>query len=56
MVDKLQKPKTTKLPPQGEANCIQEIIELLRSVDIDAPEAELNAISISDNNGGRILL
>lgn len=33
-----------------------ELIEALESIDLNTPEAELNAVSISDNNGGRILL
>ena len=33
-----------------------EIINLMFSVELDSPEAELNATTISDGNGGRILL
>lgn len=35
---------------------IIELISLLLSVDINSVEAKLNETSISDNNGGRILL
>lgn len=37
-------------------NPIVDLVELLRSVDINSPEAQLNATTISDGKGGRILL
>lgn len=40
----------------NESNDLVELIEALRAVDIDAPLAQLNATTISDNNGGRIEL
>jgi hypothetical protein len=44
---------------QGEINTddgIVEYMEVLEEIDEDSPLAELNAVSISDNNGGRIFL
>lgn len=35
---------------------IVAIVEIMRSVRIDASDVELNATTISDGNGGRILL
>jgi hypothetical protein len=35
---------------------IVEYMEALEGIDENSPLAELNAISISDNNGGRIFL
>lgn len=32
------------------------LVEAMRSVKIDSPDLELNATTISDGNGGRILL
>lgn len=32
------------------------VIEAMRAVKTDTPEAELNSISISDGKGGRVLL
>lgn len=40
----------------AEAETICQLIELLRSVDINELEAKLNATSISDGKGGRIEL
>lgn len=45
----------------GVANVSQDeylvdLIEVLQAIDLDNPEAQLNAISITDSNGGRILL
>lgn len=37
-------------------NNIAELILLLNDIDVDSSEAELNATTISDNNGGRIIL
>ncbi len=37
-----------------EALIIFELLELLASINLDSPEAKLNEISMSDNNGGRI--
>ena len=33
-----------------------DLIGALKSVDLNSPDAELNETSISDNNGGRIIL
>ena len=44
---------------QGEANTddgIVEYVEALEEIDENGPLAKENAVSISDNNGGRILL
>lgn len=49
-----------KQPQVGQNNCsgflLSELISLMTSVKADAPEAKLNATSISDGAGGRILL
>ena len=37
-------------------NQIHRLVELMRTVDINSPEAKLNATTISDGKGGRILL
>ncbi len=42
--------------PTEESKAICEIIEVMRSINTNSPEAELNATSISDNNDGRIIL
>lgn len=39
-----------------ESNAIYQLVELMKSVDINTPEAKLNATTISDGKGGRILL
>lgn len=39
-----------------ETGRIHRLVELMRTVDINSPEAKLNATSISDGKGGRILL
>ncbi len=35
---------------------LYNLIEIMRVVDLNAPEAEINATTVSDGNGGRILL
>ncbi len=42
--------------PTPSGSVLKEIIDRLRSVETDSPQAKLNETSISDNNGGRILL
>ena len=37
-----------------ETDPIVKLVEVLNSVDTNDPEAQLNAISISDGQGGRI--
>lgn len=37
-------------------NPIFSLVEVMRSVKTDTPEAELNVTTISDGKGGRILL
>lgn len=41
---------------RNEVDALAELIELLQQVDPDSPLAALNETTISDNNGGRILL
>ena len=48
--------KTTASNDVDKDNLIGKLIHLLSSVEIDNSEAKLNAISISDGKGGRILL
>jgi hypothetical protein len=49
-----------KLQPDQEikpnATAMLGLIESMLKVDLDAPEAVLNSTSISDGEGGRILL
>jgi hypothetical protein len=40
----------------SENATLVELIDQLQKVDVNAPMAQENAISISDNNGGRIVL
>jgi hypothetical protein len=35
---------------------LSELMKVLEAVDVNDPKAKLNETSISDNNGGRILL
>lgn len=42
--------------PMYSSSVLKEIVDRLRSVEIDTHQAKLNETSISDNNGGRILL
>jgi hypothetical protein len=39
-----------------EKSPIYSLIENLKKIDLDSPEAKLNETSISDGNGGRIEL
>lgn len=38
------------------AGSIAKLIEVLQKIDTTAPSAEINEVSIDDNNGGRIML
>lgn len=37
-------------------NSLVELAHALHNIDLAGPEAELNSTTISDNNGGRIVL
>ncbi len=58
------KPKTHKEPETSNLNQetspqikeLYELVEIMRAVDLNDPEAEINATTISDGKGGRILL
>ena len=39
-----------------DAISMKELIEAMKTVDLNSPEARLNVSSISDGKGGRILL
>ncbi len=41
---------------RNEVDALAELIEPLEQVDLDTPLAVLNETTISDNNGGHILL
>lgn len=41
---------------EQEVGSLVKLIEVLQQIDISAQDAEINEISIDDNNGGRILL
>ena len=43
-------------PNSDSGQPIADLVDALQSVDTEAPEADLNATSIEDNNGGRIEL
>jgi len=45
-----------KLEQTNVDDGIVEYMEALEDIDENSPLAELNAVSISDNNGGRIFL
>jgi len=49
-----QQPQPDQKP--SSETTIQELVEILRTVDIKNPDAILNATTISDGKGGRILL
>ena len=51
-IDTLQPSNT----PQNTQHSIQTVLQSLQTVNINSPESQLNATSISDNNGGRIEL
>lgn len=40
----------------SDSGALVELIDQLQKIDTEAPLAKENAVSISDNNGGRILL
>ena len=40
----------------NEVDALAELIKLLEQIYLDSPLAVLNETTISDNNGGRILL
>ncbi|HUA13149.1 MAG TPA: hypothetical protein VL989_01480 [Candidatus Sulfotelmatobacter sp.] len=40
----------------GGAELLAELVALLQTIDENAPDAELNETTMSDNNGGRIEL
>jgi hypothetical protein len=42
--------------PKTPTEKIMRLMEIMTSVKTDTDEAQLNVTSISDNNGGRILL
>jgi hypothetical protein len=40
----------------AQESSIKELVEVLQEIDISGPKAKINEKSISDNNGGRIIL
>jgi hypothetical protein len=44
----------TEPTPDPISPTVGDLVNELKKVDINSPEASLNATSISDNNGGRI--
>jgi hypothetical protein len=50
-----QKPEVDDTEP-GTDQPLAELVDVLQEVDETAPDAEQNATTISDNNGGRIEL
>jgi hypothetical protein len=60
-VQQLPDTPVTKTPSQTseEAECglmLAKLVKALEAVDLDSPTAKLNETTMSDNNGGRILL
>lgn len=47
-------PPTDKPALDPATPTVGDLVNELKKVDINSPEATLNATSISDNNGGRI--
>ncbi len=45
-----------KKAKETDEDALAELLELLSQADLSSPLATLNAITISDNNGGRIEL
>ena len=43
-------------PSNNNDNALPELADILQNIDTDAELADLNATTISDNNGGRIEL
>lgn len=39
-----------------EVGSLVELIKVLQEIDVESDDAELNEVSIDDNNGGRIIL
>lgn len=52
--DTAKPPETTKSDTLG--NNLTQVMDAMKSVDTKSPEAQANATSIADNNGGRIEL
>jgi hypothetical protein len=50
----LPEPPADKLSSDPSGQGIADLVNELQKVDINAPDATLNATTISDNNGGRI--
>lgn len=49
--------ETTSIEGSSEGdNNLSQLVEVLQKVESDGPDAEANATSVSDNNGGRIEL
>jgi len=48
--------KTKTQNQQDEGTALVELIKVLLGIDADSSLADLNATSINDNNGGRIVL
>lgn len=44
------------LPVTNPADNLVALMHVLRTIDLDSPKAKLNENTISDNNGGRIIL
>lgn len=40
----------------SQQGSLVELIEVLQQIDISSSDAEINEVSIDDNNGGRIIL
>lgn len=49
-------PASDSPPKNANGDNLVDLVNTLGSVNVNAPEAEQNAISISDNQGGRITL
>lgn len=56
--DKKTSPQSTKRPHHNDysSNQLHALVGVLSSVKVGSPDAEINATTISDGKGGRILL
>lgn len=50
----VQQPVMPQGQPQSPSQVLPELVNTMKSVNTNTPEAKLNETSMSDNNGGRI--
>ncbi len=52
----INKTKITRSASDGKPSSLVKLVDVLQSIDTTNKLAKLNATTISDNNGGRIIL